>query len=145
MELLEYFVYIHLLKFKNPCRRLSFQYLEHEVFSCHDTAVAKNGLYGFPCQFGMVVFFTEMAQPHVSQARCGVLHKGFSALSVAEVSTGSEDAASEIVRIRSVFEHLLVVVGLHDEIVGLVDKWLYLVGDNAHIGDYAESHALTFH
>ena len=113
-----------------------------EILAGDDAILTQNGLNCFACQFRMVVLLAEMTEPHVLQPFAHVLGYGLGAVGVAEVAVLTQDAAFEIGGVRSVLQHLDVVVGLDDQVVGLRDEGLHLVGNGSSIGDDAEVHAV---
>ena len=93
----------------------------------------------------MIVFLAEMAEPYVAETRRSIIGKRLSARHIAQVAVGTQDAILEILRIRTLLEHLLTMVRLYHQIVGATDEIVHLLGDVAHIGDEAERHPLTLH
>ena len=93
----------------------------------------------------MIVFLTQMAEPHMLETLCHVLGKGYTAILVAEMARYIHYPFLKMCGIRTVLEHLLVVVGLDDEIVGIGDMGLYLGGNLARVGDNAEGDAVVLY
>lgn len=76
---------------------------------------------------------------------CHVLGKGYTAILVAEMARHIHYPFLKMCGIRTVLEHLLVVVCLDDEIVGIGDMWLYLGGNLTRVGDDAEGDAVVLY
>ena len=132
-------------QFINLARRLPSQHFEFEVLAGYDALASENLLHGLSCQLGMIVFLAEVAEPYMAETRRGIIGKCLSARHIAQVAVGTQDAILEILRIRSLQEHLLTMVRLYHQIVGATDEIVHLLGDVAHIGDEAERHPLTLH
>ena len=82
-----------------------------------------------------------MAEPNVSQFGVPVSLYEFSAYIVGLMSSRREDSLFEVSGIRTVEEHMLVVVRLDDEMVGRSDIRLHLFVDRSAVGH--EHKALT--
>ena len=132
-------------QFINLARRLPSQHFEFEVLAGYDALASENLLHGFSCQLGMIVFLAEMAEPYVTEIGRSIIGKRLSARHIAQMTVGPQDAILEILRIRTLLEHLLAVVRFYHQIVGAPDEIVHLLGDVAHIGDEAERHPLTLH
>lgn len=122
-------------------RRLALEHLELEVLSGDDAIVAQYGLDGLTRQFGVVVLLAEVAQPDVADAGLDVLGDGDAAVTVAQVAGAALYAVLQVLRVRALQEHLDIVVGLDDEIVGTRDVGSHLGRDRARVGDDAEGDA----
>ena len=132
-------------QFINLARRLSPQHFQFEVLAGYDALASENLLHGLSCQLGMIVFLAEMAEPYMAEIGRGIIGKCLSARHITQVTIRPQDAILEILRIRTLLEHLLAVVRLYHQIVGAPDEIVHLLGDVAHIGDEAERHPLTLH
>ena len=75
-----------------------------------------------------------MAKPYIPQIGVPVALQYFAARVVALVSAGRENALFEVRRIRSVEEHVLVVVCLDDQVVCRADIRLHLFVHAAAVG-----------
>ena len=91
----------------------------------------------------MVVLFTQMAEPHVLQPFRHIFCQCPATRIIRQVTTLTLNTLFQIGRIRSVSQHLHIVIGLNHQIVGVRDGLLDVVGDAAHIGDDHKVH--TFH
>ena len=104
-------------EFKHLARYLAFQHVKHEVFPSNDATVTKHRLYRLLRQFRMIVFITQMAQPHMVQSRGGILHKCLRTGFIAQVSVGAADTFLQMAWIRACFQFLRFMIGFNHKIV----------------------------
>lgn len=119
-------------------RCLASQYVKLEVLAGNDAVIAQLHLDGLPCQFRVIVLFREMSEPDMLQLRGRALSKSHAALDVGEMSVVACDTVLEILRIRSVLQHLRVMVCFQHEIVCLRDMLFHVVRDHSCVSDEAE-------
>ena len=86
----------------------------------------------------MVVFFRQMAEPHVAQETVCMLGDGLGAVVVVQMARATGYAHLQMLRIRTLQEHLAVVVSLDDQIIGACDVGSNLVGHLTDIGNQTE-------
>ena len=127
-----------LLQIEDAHGGIALQNLELEVLAGNDAILSQHVLNRLARQLGVVVLLAEVAEPDVLQALSHVLGHSCGTVGIAEVTVLAENACLEIGGIGSVLEHLDVVVGLDDQIVGLADEGFHRIGDAAGIGDEAE-------
>ena len=97
--------------------------------------------HGAACGFGIVVFGTEVAEPHAARFGGEMLLQGFGREAVVHVSASAGDAFAQVERIRAVFEELMVVVGLDHEVAGALHIGDHGFGELPRVGDEAEGGA----
>ena len=90
------------------------------------------------CQFWVIVFLAEVTKPHITQSFVEVLGKCLGCLVVTEMSGTAGNAVLQYLRVLAVAQHLLIVIGFDDEVVGLEYVFLHLFGRRTHIGHDAE-------
>ena len=91
----------------------------HKIVLAEDVALSAESITDSPeGQLGVVVLLREVAEEDVAQPVVEVLGKHASASDVALVAARREDSLLEVGGVRAVKEHLLVVVGLDDDVVG---------------------------
>ena len=121
----------------------ALQHVELYVFAGNDAITAQHALYGLAGQFGMVVLFREVAEPHVAQLLAHVLGYSLAAGCVVQMSAAALYTFFQVLGVGSVLQHLTVVVGLQHKEIGPPNKRGHLVGDVSHIGHDTEAHALS--
>ena len=87
----------------------------------------------------MIVVAAEVAQPNVFQLGRIVRGDEFRRLAVAQMARWTGHALFQEGRVGAEAQHLLVVVGLDDEVVGFADVAAYCLGDVAHVGGESEA------
>ena len=87
---------------------------------------------------GMIVFRTEMAQPNALRHRGEVRAQSCSSEHIRQVSTSTRDAILEIFGIRSVCQHIGVVVGFDDQVFCTLHIGNQVVGELSRVGDETE-------
>lgn len=75
-------------EFKHLARYLAFQHVKHEVFPGNDATVTQHRLYRLLRQFRMIVFITQMAQPHIAQSREAFSTSAFAQASLLRCPSG---------------------------------------------------------
>ena len=109
-----------------------------QVLADNDAEGTENGLNGLAGQLGVVVLLGEVAEPYMTQMLTHVVGDSLATKRVVQMTAAGDDAGLQVLRIRTVHEHLHIVVCFDDEIVCPADAKGYLVGDMSHIGDDAE-------
>ena len=94
--------------------------------------------HGSARQLGMVVLLAEMAEPHAAQIIGAILAQSLARGTVAQVAVLAKNAMLEVPRVRAVLQHLGVVVGLNDNILGLREVVAHFLCHLARIGNQAQ-------
>ena len=122
------------IQFINRAGDGALEGFEEDILSGDDLYLLKVGSDGVEGDLGVVVLEREVAQPHVAQLGVPVPLQQFAAHIVRLVSAGAEDTLLEVSGIRAVEQHVLVVVGLDDEVVGRTDIRFHLGVDGSAVG-----------
>lgn len=85
------------------------------------------------CKLGTVVVVADVAKPHFFQVRA-VAADDFSCFGIGQMAPRAADARPEVVGVRTVLQHVGVVVGLKHQVLCLAYVLLYLWGDVSGIG-----------
>ena len=75
---------------------LAFQDIKLEVHTRDDATRAQDMLDGLAGQFGMVVFLTQMAQPHMAEVWRGILRECFAACRIAQMTDRTDDTVLQM-------------------------------------------------
>ena len=124
------------MEFKRSGGRSTFEHFQSDIGTNDDAIAAQHALYRLSCQFGMVVLFAEMAEPHILQLLRHILGNGHTTVAIVQMTRTREDAVFEELRIRTALHHFDVVVGLNDQMTRLTDILLHLVGNTTRIGHH---------
>src|SRR5574344_226020 len=120
------------------------KHFQLNIHSSNDTVFTQNTLYRLSCQFRMIILLTEMAQPYFTQLLCHVFSQMLGTVFIAHVTDIAQYAVLQILRIRTMTKHLLVMISLNNPIIGTADIRLHLICHTACIRNNTESHTLCF-
>lgn len=125
---------------EDASRHGTLEHLELEVLADDDAIRAEHGLDRLARQLRVVVLFREMAEPYIAQVLAHVLRYGFATEIVVQMARTTGDTALQMLWVRPMEEHLTIVVGLDDQIVGPRDISRHLVCDATTIRHDTETH-----
>jgi len=97
--------------------------------------------HGAASGFGIVIFGTEVAEPHAARLGREVLLQGLGREAVVHVSASAGDAFAQVERIGAVVEEFTVVVGFDHEVAGALHIGNHSFGELSGVGDEAEGGA----
>ena len=92
-------------------------------------------------RFGVVVFGTQVAEPHAACLGREVLFQGFGREAVVHVSASAGDAFAQVERVGAVVEEFAVVVGFDHQVAGALHVGDHGFGELSGVGDEAEGGA----
>lgn len=113
--------------------------IDHAVAETGHSDSGEGRGYGAHGEVGGVVVVREVAEEDVAQLRGVDSGEKFGGDAVVEMAVGGLDAGLEIFGIAAVAEHVQVVVGLDDDVVGLPHVVVDALADAAEIGGYGET------
>ena len=87
---------------------------------------------------GMVVFCTEMAQPDALSHGCKMRAQSSRSEHICQVSASTRDAILKIFGIRTICQHVGVVIGFDDQIFCALHIGNHIVGELPGVGDETE-------
>ena len=91
--------------------------------------------------FGIIVFGTEVAEPHAARFGGEMLLQGLGREAVVHVSTSAGDAFAQVERVGAVVEEFTVVVGFDHEVAGALHIGDHGFGELSGVGDETEGGA----
>ena len=97
--------------------------------------------HGAASGFGIVVFGTEVAEPHTARLGREVLFQGFGREAVVHVSASAGDAFAQVERVGAVVEEFAVVVGFDHEVAGALHIGHHRFCELPRVGDEAKGGA----
>ena len=97
--------------------------------------------HGAASGFGIVVFGTEVAEPHTARLGREVLLQGLGGEAVVHVSASAGDAFAQVERVGAVVEEFAVVVGFDHQVAGALHVGDHGFGELSGVGDEAEGGA----
>ncbi len=97
--------------------------------------------HGAASGFGIVVFGTEVAEPHTACLGREVLLQGLGREAVVHVSASAGDAFAQVKRVGAVVEEFAVVVGFDHQVAGALHVGDHGFGELSGVGDEAEGGA----
>ena len=97
--------------------------------------------HGAASGFWIVVFGTEVAEPHTARLGREVLLQGLGREAVVHVSASAGDAFAQVERVGAVVEEFAVVVGFDHQVAGALHIGDHGFGELSGVGDEAEGGA----
>ena len=97
--------------------------------------------HGAASGFGIVIFGTEVAEPHTARLGREVLLQGLGGEAVVHVSASAGDAFAQVERVGAVVEEFTVVVGFDHQVAGALHVGDHGFGELSGVGDEAEGGA----
>ena len=91
----------------------------------------------------MVILLAKMTEPDVLEVSCGVSGQRLSTRFVTQVPDTTQDATFQVLWIRTIRYHFLVVVGFDDQIACTTDERAYVVGNLTYIGNKTKVTAIS--
>ena len=91
--------------------------------------------------FGIVVFGTEVAEPHAARFGGEMLLQGLGREAVVHVSASAGDAFAQVKRVGAVVEEFTVVVGFDHQVAGALHVGDHGFGELSGVGDETEGGA----
>ena len=97
--------------------------------------------HGAASGFWIVVFGTEVAEPHTARLGREVLLQGLGREAVVHVSASAGDAFAQVERVGTVVEEFAVAVGFDHQVAGALHVGDHGFGELSGVGDEAEGGA----
>ena len=109
-----------------------------------DTAGGESFAHLFESLGVCVVFLTDVAEEYILEVVGDMLSEKSGCVAIVEVSALGADTSLEIFGIRTICEHMIVVVGFDHQVVGLTHIVSGAVGDGSDVGGEHKSAGVEF-
>ena len=123
----------------NGADRGAVQDFQKIVLTCYPPGLSRGFGYDAVSQLGVVVLLRQVAEKHIAQPLMKIVCQHTGTSLVALMPARGENTLLQIGRVRTFKQHLLVVIGLDDKVVGCADSLFDLVVRRATIGDEHEA------